>query len=246
TTVTEMEEEETYTERVTADGMEVIDGAETEVKLVKGSTENQEGTLVNATFSGITSSSADGKRTSTFTLPTPVTLGFADTLNVEEGRVYRNTSLPLAAAEITFDKTTTDNGIVWIQFWRSDVKVGGVVLANVEMQTLSMSDLYLQNTTDGTMRVYSKGASNNFVRMIVGTRADLSCAGDKATEAEIRAYLAQKNVIFAYEMTKTRTEEEVPCPKGYPAYNGGTEQIEGNGMAVTVTQTYLTPKGAQS
>ena len=50
--------------------------------------------------------------------------------------------------------------------------------------------------------------------------------------------------VVAYK-ADVYTNESIAVPTTYAAHTGGTEQIEGNGMAVTVTQTYLTPKGAQ-
>lgn len=248
TTVTETEMEDTFTARVTADGMEVIDGAETEVKLVKGSTENREGTLVNATFSGITSSSADGETTSTYTLPTPVTLGFADVLNVEEGTVYRYTSNEINTWEYAHMNVYMSGNVVWAQFWFGDAELNDAVQANCNMQSKYISPEYATTLgEDATISMCNRVHPLNFVRMIVGTVAEVTGNSEAttATEDEIRTYLQNKNVVFVYQKTSPRTTEKVECPTGYTAYNGGTEQVEGNGMAVTVTQTYLTPKGAQ-
>lgn len=199
--------------------------------------------LKNATFMGITSTNKDNNATDTsFRLASEIELGKWDTLDCENQKIDRYASQIEAGAHEYVDVDTTDNGIVWAQFYLADTVDGKGVMATCELTEDYLDDNYLAACTDGTMRICNK-TLGKYVRMIVGNLADIS-TGETATAEEVRAYLSANSVKIAYQK-EVAESTEITVPTFYGAYNAGSETVIGNGIPVTVTQTYLTPKGAQ-
>ena len=328
TTVTETEVEDTYTERVTADGMEVIDGAETEVISIKGNTVAGTNYLVmggaaQKVEAGITSTRrGDGsyninigtsqsedyryitvscgseesaplleaKKTYFFhfrnsgynnkvavrvgnladfgaafaftrfngkdyvvsftptkdivvsviqfrvdggVTDTPIDFDYTPSIELVGGKTEYvalfnglKTARFVGISSYDKDQTAADTSF----FLTSEVELGKWDKLNVEAKEIERRTAYAESNT-----VYTEEDAREFVKEQVGKYAPFVLSADRKN----LAYRAME------ETEEPISTESISIPRGYIAYNGGTEQIEGNGIAVTVIQTYLTPKGAQ-
>ena len=239
-----------FVTRITGGGLEnIVNNSVTELVSVQGSTQAVDGVLVNATFSGVESTNADGTEQSSCVMPSEISLGFADTLSLEEGKIYRGTTDMINSWEHSNISPGTTNGAVWAQFWFNAAKLDKKVVANCPMRSKYIDG---GNTAgalgqNATLVMCDKVHPDKFLRIILGTLEEVRGNSDEgaATLAEVRAFLKKRNVIFCFERSADSIkEEEIEIPqKEYTAYEGGTETVIGNGLPVTVTQKYITKVG---
>ena len=155
-----------------------------------------------------------------------LTLGIYDSFIPKEGKITRKTSsLVLTGTE------------TWI--------VSGGAAEGVKV--------YASNVIDGDGLTHGRGICNRFEHDLTKAANSWSVQGgtyrlvfcfnesDQPTLSGWKEYLAQQYaagtpVSIIYETSPV--EETVDAPLGYTAYNGGTEQIVGNGVLPTITQTY--------
>lgn len=255
TIITETEVEDTFSARQTAGGLDIIDGLTTEVKKIVGNTVAKDGALVNATFGGIKSTSADGTKESGIALAKPVELGKWDVLDVESGEITRQT-FTFAVADVEY------GGYSGVTSFGSQgnyyVSFTFVGLPIVERDTLSKKNVvsnyyeWSSVTTNGNKRCfeYSSMSATGKSAPRFDFRDDdlLVFNGDgtidkDATISAFKAHFVEIGLQIAYKPSEVQSTEVIDCPKEYAAYNGGQESILPNGDECTVTQTYIAKSG---
>lgn len=246
-----------YNERVTADGLNVLDGSKAVLKKVVGNTvaygkdENGlNGKLKNASFGGIESTNADGTETSTLSFP--------------------KTETPLGVTIDFENKKITDYGVDLVLTGEEDWgyydynKFQSVSMLNLSIPTgnKAVAD-YVSTDSERTGSGYGSGNmwcgyAGGHVFFWIGILAKLGYIEEGTTPtteeqataiANFKAWLAQRYadgnpVTIRYVSATLQNETDLTTNNEYTAYKGGTEKVLGNdsaefGAENTLTQDYI-------
>lgn len=220
----------TFSERTTAGGLNIVDGTRTLLKKVQGNSYNDaDGNIVHASFSGITSQSADGADLDELTLDSPVELAFADYIDIENQQIVRCTETK------TFVKKT--------QWSMPKASLFQHVLGTDGVDEAK----WLIN--HGFTYVYTNDPASKLQDMqftyewgIIQVRCDSITTIDD-WGAQLTAWDdAGTPLTLVYTRNKQQSTEDFTCPCAYYAYNGGTETVA-NGETVTTVQEYYETAG---
>lgn len=245
--------EDTYTERTTAGGLNIVNGLPTTVKKIQGSTTvDENGDLRNAVFSSIYSRNQDGTASDEWMPAEDFELGAFDYIDVENQQVVRQT-FSFAVADMAygwcgmtaFGSTTkyyfaafTLSGLPKVydgQYERlsivSNYYPAGAVTTVLNKKCIMLSrtaqDAALFNFRDDDLLVFNDDGTIN----------------NDATLEAFKAHFAEIGLQIAFKTSEVLETDDIVCPKSYIAYRGGTEVIEYQGEVVTVTQDYYVRTG---
>ncbi len=239
TVISEVEVEDTYLSRESAGGLEFIDGTQTRVRSVWGNTTlGEDGTATHATLARITSTGQEGDVVSGMT-GEPVELGKWDVLLPGEQKIERYTVVYMfKGTESVYQWGTGDT----VYGYNVQLPSGKCPLRDMTAK----SEYFLCNryenrpnrVSDGTDSIYLQSQSGNTYAFIqdLAFSPTVDTASYKAHLAEL--YQKGTPLVIAYKAEEVQDTEGVNWDKGYLAYRGATESIEGNGMPLTVTQSY--------
>ena len=155
-----------------------------------------------------------------------LTLGIYDTLNPEQKILTRRTSSYILTGTETW---TTGSGAAE----GANVYACNVIDSNAKSSGRGICDRYDYDLTKATNTWGIYGGSYYLVFCVSTSDYPTLSSWTQYLKDQ---YAAGTPVSIIYE-TKP-VEETVEVPLGYTAYNSGTEQIIGNGVLPTITQTY--------
>ena len=242
---------DTYTERITADSENVLDGSKAVLKKVVGNTvryntdENGlNGKLASASFAGIESINADGTETSTLAFP--------------------KTEMPLGVTIDFENKKITDYGVdlVLTGTERIEYRWGGTTYGNYVqivgvLPTIESSAVYASTEGDNFIVGASTAGNETMLWTSILDILGFTTTGTQATAEEqataitnFKAYLAQRYadgnpVTIRYVSSELQSETDFMADNNeYTAWVNGTEKVLENDGAEfnadnTLTQNYL-------
>lgn len=249
TIITETEVEDTFSARQTAGGLDIIDGAKTQVKKIVGNTVAVDGKLANATFGGIKSTSADGTQESGISLAEPIELAKFDMIDVDNKQLVRQTVMFNAAERtVGYAGVVDSSGVRYVAF-----TFGGTVANLYDKQykeTDVVSSCWKTRSVWASNKVISLGRTAQNYPLFNIRDDDLLVFNEDGTVNKtetinaFKAFIIDNGVQLAYKPSVVQSTEAVDCPKEYVAYNGGQESVEQSveGADCTITQTYIVKK----
>ena len=248
--------EDTFSTRITAGGISVIDDALSKVRLVKGNTYTSDnGDLTHATFEGILSKSNDDTSRDQYLLSKPVTLGKFDHIDVEKQEITRRTYTFTVTDESygTFNNVTSfgSQGNYYVSFAFS----GLPTVIKEEMSKIEVVSNYyptasVSTNTNKKCIMYSTVASSGASAPRFDFRDDElivfkedGSVNKEATIAAFQARFAEVGLQIAYRTGEVQSIEPLVCPTQYCVWNGGSETVLPIGQTVTITQDYYVKAG---
>lgn len=256
--------ETAYTERVTANGENVLDGSKAVLKKVVGNTVavdiGENGTFKNASFAGIESKNADGTETSTLSFPkTEIPAG---TIFDFETKTISNTWAKHiflgdnpASGNPAFELWTKGGSApTGYQRWYSDGRFGVELYLKTEREKFSQAvcDRFPiiksqteYNSWKGGVAIVI-GSVNTALNIIVPNNIAETITADTIRDLMRGAILLYPTTPenTQWYTTQSFTDEQKATNNEYTAYYKGTEKVLGNdgaeyGADNTLTQNYL-------
>ena len=226
--------EDTYTERTTADGANVLDGSTAILEKVVGNTVRVDNTLKNASFSGLESKTEDQTQASAIVFPLtdmPIgkTIDFVNKKIVEEYEKYT----------FTGQESVTVNGSYGEGYFRYTLKPTVGTMKKGTTQN-GICDRYKTDTSDynrPTGEGIRFGQNNTAIMLILST---------EFTAAEVQSLIAGMTMYYPIEtpIETPFTQEQAFVDNKYTAWKNGTEKVSGNtnaeyGVDNTLSQNYI-------
>ena len=226
--------EDTYTERTTADGANVLDGSTAILEKVVGNTVRVDNTLKNASFSGLESKTEDQTKASAIVFPLtdmPIgkTIDFVNKKIVEEYAKYT----------FTGQESVTVNGSYGEGYFRYTLKPTVGTMKKGTTQN-GICDRYKTDTSDynrPTGEGIRFGQNNTAIMLILST---------EFTAAEVQSLIAGMTMYYPIEtpIETPFTQEQAFVDNKYTAWKNGTEKVSGNtnadyGADNTLSQNYI-------